>query len=122
MRVRKLDAARDMTFGQSAQNFLVDSPEAVAQVVETTLKLFLGEWYLDLNAGTPWLEGVIGYHSKETSDLTLISTITGVENVQSLENWVSTINPDTRKYSSLSATLFTAFGVTQIQLENLENL
>lgn len=122
MRVRAQDSSGDMTFGQSAQNFLVDSPAAVAQIVETTLRLVLGEWYQDLSQGVPYLQGVVGTHSKATADQVLISQITAVDNVTSLTDWDSVIDPVTRKYTSISGKLFTAFGETQLQIENLGNI
>lgn len=122
MRVRAQDSSGDMTFGQSAQNFLVDSPAAVAQIVETTLRLVLGEWYQDLSQGVPYLQGIVGTHSKATADQVLISQITAVDNVTSLTDWDSVIDPVTRKYTSISGKLFTAFGETQLQIENLGNI
>lgn len=110
-----------MTFGSSQKNFLVNTPATVAQAVETGLRLWLGEWYLDLNVGVPYPEGVIGVHSKETADQTLISAIRNVQGVTNLTNWVSTIDPTTRKYSSISATLYTLYGETQLQIANLGN-
>lgn len=121
MRYRALSATRDMTFGQGQKNFLINSPAAVAQAVETTLKLILGEWYLNLNDGTPYFQGILGVHSQETADQTLQSQIGGVQGVTGLENWKSTIDAKTRKYSSISATLFTVYGETKLQISNLGN-
>ncbi len=121
MRVRRQDTNGDSSFGQSAQNFEVNSVAGVAQIVETVLKLWLGEWYLNLNAGTPYPDGVVGKHSQATADQTLIAQVTNIEWVTSLQNWKSTVNPNTRRYSSVSATLFTPFGQTQLQINNLEN-
>lgn len=122
MRVREQDSNGDMTFGNGQQNFLANSPDAVAQVVQTTLLLILGEWYLNLNDGTPWFQGVLGVHSKDTADQTLITQIKTVDGVTDVQDWTSTIDPVTRKYSSLSAKLITIYGETQLQIDNLENL
>jgi hypothetical protein len=124
MRVRQLSPTGDYAFGSGQANFLVNSPQAVAQIVETYLRLWLGEWYLNTNDGTPWLEGVFGYNSKDEADQTLIQTILGInfggqQLVQNLDNWQSTQDPSTRHYSSLSATLYTIYGQTQLDLENL---
>lgn len=106
-------------FGNGEIDFLINSPESVAQVVETYLRLWLGEWYLNVNDGTPWLEGVFGYNSQEEADQTLISTILGIQGVQNLSNWQSTVNPVDRSYVSVSATLDTIYGKTQLQMENI---
>jgi hypothetical protein len=106
-------------FGNGQQNFLINSPEAVGQAVETSLRLWLGEWYLNINDGTPWLEGVFGYNSQDEADQTLIQTILAVQGVQNLENWQSSVDPITRAYTSISATLDTIYGQTQLQMENI---
>jgi hypothetical protein len=124
MRYRALSPTGDYQFGNGQLDFLINSPEAVAQAVETYLRLFLGEWFLNVNDGTPWLEGVFGYNSQEEADQTLIQTILAINQngqllVQDLNNWQSTVDPKTRSYSSLSATLDTIYGQTQLQMENL---
>lgn len=119
MRYRKLSPTGDFMFGNGQSDFLTNSPAAVAQAVKTYLRLFLGEWYLNINDGTPWLEGVLGYNSKDEADQTLISTILGVQGVQNLTNWESSYDPVTRRYTSLSATLDTIYGQTQLQMENV---
>lgn len=119
MRYRQLSPTGDYQFGQGQLNFLINSPEAVAQAVETYLRLWLGEWYLNINDGTPWLEGVFGYNSQAEADQTLIQTILGVQGVQDLRNWESTVDPVTRAYTSISAILDTIYGETPLQLENI---
>lgn len=121
MRYRQLDANGDMTFGSGLQNFLINTPEAVAQAVETSLRLIIEEWYLDLTAGTDYFGGVLGVHSKETADQTLIARVNTVQGVTGLENWESTYDPKTRLYSSIGAKLFTLYGQTQLQINNLRN-
>jgi hypothetical protein len=54
MRYRKLDANGDYTFGGGSNDFLVNTPETVAQAVMTRLNLLQGEWFLDTTAGMPW--------------------------------------------------------------------
>jgi len=119
MRYRQLSPTGDYMFGNGQQNFLINSPEAVGQAVETSLRLWLGEWYLNINDGTPWLEGVFGYNSQDEADQTLIQTILAVQGVQNLENWQSSVDPITRAYTSISATLDTIYGQTQLQMENI---
>jgi hypothetical protein len=91
----------------------------VAQIIETTLRLQLGEWYQDQTLGVDYQGGVLGYQSKDTADQTLISAITAIQWVTSLENWVSVFDPVARKYSSINATVYTQFGVVQLQIQNL---
>lgn len=121
MRYRKLDENGDYSFGQGSLNFFINTPAAVAQAVETTLRLFLGEWYLNVNDGTPYLEGVVGMHSKAEADATLQQVIGNVQGVQNIVNFASELDPHTRKYSTISGTLNTIYGPTQLQIENMEN-
>lgn len=53
--VRRLDRNHDWTFGQGLNNYATTS-ESVAQRVQTHLWSFLGDWFLDLEHGLPWLE------------------------------------------------------------------
>lgn len=36
-----------------------DGREQIAQRIKTRLQLFFGEWFLDRNAGVPWLEQIL---------------------------------------------------------------
>lgn len=58
MIVRKLSNTHDMLFGHGLQDFLRDS-EAVQQNVKTRIYLLKGEWFLDTDAGLPWLQEIM---------------------------------------------------------------
>lgn len=117
MRVRQLSPTFDMTFGSSGLNFLVDSPAAVGQVVQTSLLLWLGEWFLDTTLGMPWIESVFGKHSQDTADLSVQNYILDVQGVVDIQNYVSVNNQSTRKYLA-TCTINTIFGQTQQQIAN----
>lgn len=117
MRVRKLSPSGDFTFGASQLNFLVDSPEAVAQVVQTSFLLWLGEWYLDLTAGMPWIQGVLGKHNQATADVTVQDYLLGIQGVTDITKFTSVAQEDLRKYSA-SATIDTLYGTTKVQIAN----
>lgn len=124
MRYRKLSADNDYTFGNGQLNFYRDEPAAVGQAVETRLLLFLGEWYLDISAGTPYLQGILGKFSKERADGTIqqqvLGTTTDNPNVQAvtdISKYVSTVDPDTRAMN-VELSIDTIYGPTAVQIAN----
>ena len=114
MRVRMLTPNYDYAFGQSQNNFLIDSAEAVGQIIETSLNLYLGEWYLDNTEGMPWFDGVIGKYDQSTADLTIQAYIASIPNVTSVTNFTSTVNG--RAYSG-SAYVVTPYGSTSVEFQ-----
>lgn len=131
MRYRKLSPTGDFVFGNGLRDFYVDEPLAVGQAVQTTLKLFLGEWFLDNTVGVPYPEGVLGKHSQAEAD-SVVQTATlavqaiavpgggNVNVVTDISNFTSSINPDTRGYSP-KMNIDTVFGPTQVEIENATN-
>ncbi|EJX4360738.1 hypothetical protein OD522_005447, partial [Salmonella enterica] len=65
MRYRREDENGDYTFGRGDSGFFVDCPEAVAQAVKTRLQLWQGQWFLDVNEGTPYEQTIIGKQVSE---------------------------------------------------------
>jgi hypothetical protein len=113
MITRKLSPTGDSTFGQGLANFWINSPFGVGQEVETTLRLFLGEWYLDTSKGTPWTTKILGYGTSTTRDLAIKTVILQTPNVVNLESYSSTFNPTTRQFT-VTATILTAFSQSQL--------
>jgi len=89
----------------------------VALAVQSRLLLFLGEWFLNIDEGTPYMQAILGKHSQESANITLQDRISGTEGFVSLEDFVSVLDPDTRSYSA-TGTLNTAFGPTPLEIEN----
>lgn len=113
MRVRAQDSSGDYTFGQDNQNFFVNSPEAVAQLVVTGLKLFQGEWFLDTSVGMPWMTDVIGFNTQSLYDTAIQNQILNTQGVTGIENYSSSLNMETR-HLEISCTILTAFGFANI--------
>lgn len=131
MRYRKLSPTGDYVFGQGSLNFFINTPAGVAQAVKTSLLLWLGEWYLNIEDGVPYLVGIIGKHSQTSADAIIQQTILGVtvldsltlsptQAVVSIDNYSSSINPLTRAYN-VTATLNTIYGPTELQVQNYVN-
>lgn len=114
MRYRKLDSNGDMVFGNQQADFYRDQPEAVAQAVWTRLRLWVGEWFIDVTEGTPYQQAALGTNKSKTIEPAIRARILGTENVTSIESLSMTIDPDNR-VASISAVINTAFGSAQLQ-------
>ena len=115
MRYRKLTSDGDYSFGHQQYDFYRDSPEAVAQAVKTRLMLWLREWYLDLEDGTPWLDGILGKGTDLTADAFIRARILGTTGVVEIVDgtYSSTLDRDARKLS-VSCTIDTVYGQAQV--------
>lgn len=117
MRVRKLSGTGDSTFGSGLLNYWINTPEAVAQTVQTSLLLWYGEWYVDTTLGMPWIQGVLGKHSQSTADLTVQDYVLNIIGVTNIENYQSTDLTARRIYSA-SLLLNTVYGPTPTTISN----
>ncbi len=117
MRYRKLDAFDDYSFGHSITNFYINQPEAVAQLVKTRLLLWLGEWYLNADDGTPYYQNILGKYSKATADQAIQNRVTSTDGVNDISFYSSTLDPVTRTLS-VQMTLDTIYGPTTVQISN----
>lgn len=113
MRVRAQDASGDYTFGQGALNFLVDSPAAVGQKVKTRLLLMKGEWFLDVNEGTPYAEEILGEHKLALYDMAIQQRVLQTQGVVSILEYSSQL--DAQRALSVSMLIETRFGQTRVQ-------
>jgi hypothetical protein len=115
MRYRALDENGDYSGGRGQGNFLINSPDCVAQSVKTRLRLWRGEWFLDTTEGTPWLQQILGRHSKVIYDLAIRTRVLDTAGVTGILEYSSTLDPTTRKLT-LEMTIDTAFGQAQISM------
>ena len=103
----------DMTFGDGTGNFLINTPEAVAQLAMTRMNLWTGQWFLDLNEGTPYSTQVLGKHTQSLYDNAITQRLLGTTGVESLAAYQSHLDRATRKLT-YSATLTTFYGKAPI--------
>lgn len=115
MRYRKLDQNGDYVYGNGQNDFFKDTPETVGQAVKTRLLLWLEEWFLDVDEGTPWLQGVIGKHSELTRETVLRTRILNTQGVTQITSFDGVIDPENRKLN-LSVSIDTIYGETTIQV------
>lgn len=114
MKYRALSRTGDFQFGRSGL-FLTDSPAAVAQAIDTRLRLWTGEWFLDTDEGTPYHERILGYNTNGSRDLAVQGRILDTPGVVEILSYSSSTGPD-RKFV-VSATILTTYGTTSITLE-----
>ncbi len=114
MRYRREDSDGDYSFGQGDSTFLINSPDAVALAVKTRLNLWCGDWFLDVEEGTPYREAVLekNYASAMALRERILGTI-GVTDIASLD---ARRDPDTRKIT-ITATINTRYGKTTVTSE-----
>ncbi|MCT6589170.1 hypothetical protein N3553_04685 [Pantoea dispersa] len=116
MRYRREDDDGDYTFGQGDDTWLINSPEAVAQAVETRFLLWYGQWFLDTTAGTPWIQSVLGKQKPETYNLAIHQRILETQGVNSILVFNTDLNTTTRRVI-FTATIDTIYGTTTVTSE-----
>lgn len=112
MKVRRLNADGDMTMGHGDFDFYVNTPEGVAQNVETRLALWRGQWFLDVEEGTPWLQEVLG--KRQAVEAVIRSRILETPGVRELTSFEAVFDPDTRRIN-VTATIETIYGETTME-------
>lgn len=117
MRYRKLTDDDDYTFGNSQADFYRDVPMAVGQAAKTRLLLWLGEWYLNIDEGTPYLQGILGKYSLETAETTIRDRVQDTEGLANIENLEGILDAENR-HLSVGITINTIYGPTTVQIDN----
>lgn len=107
MKVRKLSANGDYVLGHGTTDFLQNTAEAVAQSVMTRLALWQGQWFIDTDEGTPWLQGILG--KGDFAESLVKERILATQGVLSISEFESILNPDTRSMT-ITVTIETEYG------------
>src|SRR5271169_1256089 len=95
MQYRPLSATNDYTIGLQ---FYDDTPQCVAQAILTRLKLWRGEWFLDVTDGTPYLQKILG-RQQTSPDIYIKNRILQTPNVTTITNYSGTFVPKSRAYA-----------------------
>ncbi len=120
MRYRKLSPTGDYTFGNGQLDFYRDTPEAPGQAVKTRLLLWLGEWFLDIESGTPYMQGILGKHSLAVADMTIQDRAVRTLGITNIPKYESEIDANTRTMT-VAFSVDTIYGPTKVDLENYGN-
>lgn len=111
MKYRRLSPTGDYIFGFGNTSFLTDT-DAVAQAINTKLKLFQGEFWENTGEGLPFFQQIAGQQiSAEEINLLIQERILQVPNVTEIISLSGQIDKTSRKYSA-SITVRTSFGTT----------
>lgn len=114
MRYRELTASGDYKFGHANQ-FLINSPEAVAQAIKTRLLLITGEWFLDLTEGTDYFGSILGNNTQGVRDIVLQDRILSTPGVESIISYQSVFDPRERSFTVVGQ-VDTQFGVADFNV------
>ena len=94
----------DITGGHGLLNFATRD-EAVRQQVVCALRLILGEWFLDVSKGVPWIRNpnsgtktILGVFPADPAyaETVIKATILGVDGVKSIDSFSLNFNHNTR--------------------------
>ena len=115
--IRGLDSNHDPLYGNGQGNFINDI-DAVAQIIQTSLLLFQGEWWKDLNEGLPLFQSILGSNSGKKSDaisLLIQNVILSVPYVTGVQNISTSYN--TARAFSFSCEALTQFGIVTVTFQ-----
>ena len=97
----------------------VDSAEEIAQTVRTRLKLFLGEYFRNINDGTPWFQNILGKgQSLDVKDATIKRRVLQTPGVISIFDFNTDFDLQLRTYS-VSMGIVTEFGNALITISDV---
>jgi hypothetical protein len=100
-----------MSFGHGLSDYAREQ-EAVAQNVRTRLQLLKGEWFLDVDAGVPYLQEIMVKPANLPLSESLIKqTIIETDGIDELRSFDVVFNRNTRRLN-VSATVTTIYGST----------
>ena len=99
----KRDLALSREHDLKIENFdlkLTDNNEIVAQRIKQALLLFKGEWFLDVDLGTPYYESILGHkNSLDTVRAIFVSEVQRVEGVKEVVKMEINLNNANRTAS-----------------------
>lgn len=107
-----LDSNGDYSFGKGQQN-ITYGVYAVAQAIETRLKLLKNEWWENTEEGLPLFQAIIGsgIQDKDIIDNIIKERIINTQDVISIEEFESTI--ENRLYT-VSCKILTKYGYAYV--------
>lgn len=96
MRYRQLSPTGDYTIGLP---YFANSAECVAQAILTRLKLWQGEWFVDITDGTPYSQDVLGSRYGKNPDAAIRQRILGTPGVTQILSYTGAYTGNKRSYA-----------------------
>lgn len=109
------DIALDITSGDICINekdfLMIDNAERVAQQIKITLQFWLGEWFLNISDGVPYLEYILVKNPNKNHIIQIFTEkILSVEDVISIESIDITLNSKERN-AEITYNISTKYGL-----------
>lgn len=119
MTVRKLN--QDTGDIETSGTQFIGGREEIAQTIQTRLRLFLGEYFRDIQDGTPWFQQILGKFSNlNIAEALLRNRILETEGVVKLLTFSMDYGLETRKLTVTSSVL-TTYGDLEIVYDGTIN-
>ena len=110
MRVRAIDSNGDWRFGHGLADYKT-AHKAIAQNVQTRVKSFANDWFLDTSANIDWI-GLLGQRNSKDKIIREVSRViletSGIARIDALD--IS--SDDQQRYISINATLTDIYSET----------
>jgi hypothetical protein len=105
MKMRRINSDGEPQYGQGKQDFK-QGIDAVAQAIQTRLKLFYGEWWEDTTDGLPLWTDIIGFGGSNKNKVNALITkrildtkLNETKLISEVTDVVNTYSPTLRKYT-----------------------
>lgn len=99
----------------SGEQFLYEK-EDVAQTITTRLKLFYGEYFRNIQEGTPWTQVILAKGASLQAKNTYIrQRIRETEEVEDILRYESDYDIEKREYTITNLQVLTSFGLTDVE-------
>jgi hypothetical protein len=114
IRVRRLDENWEPSYGNGQNDYIVDG-EAVIQIIQSRLRLWMAEWWENLEEGLPMWQKILGVKGSQKiiADRLIQKRIVETPYVTGIVSFVSSFNVESREYQCL-ATVNTEFGTVEV--------
>jgi hypothetical protein len=100
----------DLAFDQAGNLMMATGSEAIGQHVRQRLMVFEGEWFLDREAGTPWLQQIMGKpYSPALAEAVVKAQIMGTPGVREITSFSVSFTRDVRRLNIRDIMILTIY-------------